>query len=95
MGDGTRYGVLWSQLPSDSRTARAECPDLVWGDAERLLWSVEYSLRVIAWQRTKDGSKGRNRPKPLQTPMERARNRRNRDEAIANKEEIDRILGMV
>ena len=83
------------QLPKESRTARCDCPDLIWSDAERLLWSIEYSLRILTWQKSKDGSKGRNRPRPLQTPMERHRNRQAADAAIAHKAEIDKVLGMV
>lgn len=95
IADGTMYGILWEQLPKESRTARRDCPDLIWGDAERLLWSIEYSLRILTWQKSKDGSKGRNRPRPLQTPMERHRNRQAADAAIAHKAEIDKVLGMV
>lgn len=93
--DGMRLGILWSQLPASSRVARADLPDLAWGDSERLLWSIEYTLRVIAWQRTEDGAKGRRKPKPLQTPAERSANIRNAEEAIADRAEVDRILGMV
>lgn len=92
--DGTRWGILWQQLPADSRTARLAEPDLAWGDAERLLHMMEYHLRVLVWQRSKDGGKGRNRPKPLKTPMERAKNRRAADSALAHRAEIDRALGM-
>lgn len=95
IADGTMYGILWEQLPKESRTARRDCPDLIWGDAERLLWSIEYSLRILTWQKSKDGSKGRNRPRPLQTPMERHRNRQAADAALAHKAEIDKVLGMV
>lgn len=33
-----------------------------------MLAQVEYRLRVLAWQKTEDGSKGRNQPKPLDPP---------------------------
>lgn len=92
--DGTRWGILWEQLPADSRLARLAAPDLAWGDAERLLHMMEYHLRVLVWQRSKDGSKGRNRPKPLQTPEERRRHREAADAALAHRAEIDRQLGM-
>ena len=94
VADGTRWGILWEQLPSDSRMARLGQPDLAWGDAERLLHMMEYHLRVLVWQRSKDGSKDRNRPKPLQTPAERIRNRAAADSALAHKAEIDKVLGM-
>ncbi len=92
--DAVRWAVLWEQLPQESRTVRLAAPDLAWGDAERLLHMMEYHLRVLVWQRSKDGAKSRNRPKPLQTPAERRRNRNAADAALAHKAEIDMVLGM-
>lgn len=71
MGDG--YSVLHaatlvSQLPRSSRVARATDERATWGDSEVLLSLIEYQLRVIAWQGTEDGMKGRNRPRPLPVP---------------------------
>lgn len=75
---GTDYSrrhaaVLMEQLPADSRTARAQNPEAEWGATEYLLWRIEHTLRVIAWQSTEDGAKGRRPPKPLPTPADRAR----------------------
>lgn len=57
-----------------------------------MLWSAEYSLRCLVWQ--KGGGKGR-RPRPMATPAERAR----RDRALATAEEarteVDAALAAV
>ncbi len=57
-------------LPSESITARAQG---AWTDSEWLLWSIEYSLRVLRWQNSKDGHSGRNAPRPLPTPADEQR----------------------
>lgn len=93
-GDLLTYSVLWEQLPRESRCVRKQNPDAEWTDAEYLLHSIEHSLRVLIWQKTKDGQKKRNEPKFVQTPGERARNQKHADNAIANRNEIDRILGI-
>lgn len=59
---------LASMLPANSRTFRAIEPSLAWGEQERLLASVVYLLEVMVWQKTKDGHKNRNKPKPPQPP---------------------------
>lgn len=64
--------ILMEQLPADSRTARAQNPGAEWGPTEYLLWRIEHTLRVIAWQPTEDGAKGRRPPRPLPTPADRA-----------------------
>lgn len=68
-----RTADLAAQLPRDSRALRALHPELEWSDADYMLWSIEYSLRVLRWQNTKDGQKGRNQPRPLPTPRDYAR----------------------
>lgn len=60
--------ALLAQLPPKSRTFRSERPELEWGSVEALLSSIEYSLRVLRWQNTKDGQKGHNPPKPVPVP---------------------------
>lgn len=88
-------GEYWAQLPRESRTSRLLAPDSAWGDAEWLLWSVEHSLRVLVWRQvTRDGQKGRNMPRPIDTPRQVADARRRRDSALAARAEIDRALGM-
>ncbi|MBR2681418.1 MAG: hypothetical protein IKE23_11840 [Exiguobacterium sp.] len=68
-----RTADLAAQLPSDSRSFRAVRPELTWTDRDYMLWSIEFSLRVLRWQPTKDGQAGRNKPRPLPTPADRAR----------------------
>lgn len=91
--DPEMYSVLWTELPPESRCARREVPDLAWGDAEYLLRSIDYSLRVIAWQRTKDGARGRNAPSPCPTPGEAARRRDAAERSRRNADSIARQLG--
>ena len=68
-----RTADLAAQLPSDSRSFRAIRPELMWTDRDYMLWSIEFSLRVLRWQPTKDGQANRNKPRPLPTPADRAR----------------------
>lgn len=68
-----RTADLAAQLPRDSRALRALNPELEWTDHDYMLWSIEYSLRVLRWQNTKDGQKGHNHPRPLPTPRDYAR----------------------
>lgn len=63
---------LAAMLPSDSLVFKAENPALEWGEVMYMLRNIEFMLRVLAWQNTKDGQKGRKKPKPIETPSERA-----------------------
>ena len=92
--DPLTLATLWVQLPEQSRCVRKHNPDAEWTDSERLLHSIEYTLRLILWQKTKDGQKGRDQPKPLKTPGEIRRAKQAADNALANKAEIDAILGI-
>ena len=65
--------TLSAQLPSESRIKRIYEPSYKWSDADYMLRSIEHSLRVLAWQQTKDGQRGRNIPKPIPTPAEESR----------------------
>ncbi|WP_049566890.1 DUF5361 domain-containing protein [Streptomyces sp. SBT349] len=67
-----RIGALYEQLLHDphSATARAAGGD-GYSRSEHLLFLVVDELRLATWLRTKDGAKGRNRPKrisPLAKP---------------------------
>lgn len=92
--DVSRLALLWASLPRESRTMRRLAPELSWSDAEYMLCSIEHSLRVLAWQNSKDGQKGRNAPKPLDTPAQRAQKEQAKANALANRAEIDSILGI-
>ena len=92
MPDLQRMAVLWEQLPADSRTARKLAPALEWGTAEYLIWQIEYGLRSLVWSLT--GDKNAPQPRPIQTPVQMAEAHRRRDAALADRDEIDEILGM-
>lgn len=74
IGDGTGrttwrdVAVLYALAAPGSALARATGGDSVWGLSEQLLAGIIDHLAVIAWQRTEDGAKGRNRPKPIPRP---------------------------
>ena len=92
--DCSRWALLWYALPRESRTARRQSPELRWSEGEYMLASAVHALQVLVWQRTKDGRRGRNKPRPPRTPAERAEAQRRRDNALAAREGIDRILGI-
>lgn len=92
--DLLRYSILYGQLPAESRTARRQNPELIWNASEYLLRNIEYQLRNIAWGLSKEAKNGTNKPVPIKAPAETIKSRRHADAALANKREIDRILGM-
>lgn len=92
--DLARMALLWQALPDDARCVRRAVPAALWTSTDYLLRAIEHAVRVLVWQRTEDGAKGRNAPEPIKSPAERARAEARRDEALAAREEIDRILGI-
>lgn len=83
---------LCDQLPKESRVARAQSPELEWGDSDYLLSRIEEGIRTLVWQQTKDGQKGRNVPKPNPTPADRARIKRKLD--ATDVDFVNQILGI-
>lgn len=83
--------ALMSQLPSSSRVAKALDPSAEWDDATYLLSAIEYDLRILIWQNTKDAQKNRNKPKPNETPIDIAK-KRERAKGF-DRRYIDKILG--
>ena len=59
-----------AHMPRDSACVRAVSPEAAWSDETYLLAAIEYDLRVLAWQNSKDGAKNRNKPKRMQTPAD-------------------------
>ena len=61
---------------------------------EQLLTALVNHIRILAWQNTKDGQKGRNAPDPIPTPEEalaKAKTAdRNAEKAKALKARLDR-----
>lgn len=84
--------VLCAQLPQDSRIFRALDPDNAYGYTQYLLRSIEYSARVLTWQQTEDGVKGRNQPEPSLLPSEIGTI--HLDDWTARKAYVDRVLGI-
>lgn len=71
----TRSGVKWrrlrvlvTNLPPGSATWRAMNLSAAWTDEAHLMATAVDVLAAANWQRSKDGQKGTNRPKPLQRP---------------------------
>lgn len=92
--DVARWGILFAQLPAASRCGRRLDPDAGWDDRTRLLHAIEHDVRAGFYMFSEDAKKKRNRPKPLQTPGERAENRRRADAALAAKESIAADYGI-
>lgn len=89
-----RYAILFEQLPVESRYLRKHCPDLEWRASDYLLRSIDYTLRLLNWGFSKDAQKGRNKPQPIKTPGEIAAAEERKEHALANRSEIDAILGI-
>ena len=83
--------ILLSQLPADSRLLRAEDVDFEWSQETYFLAQIEYDLRILIWQKSKDGQRGRNKPQPPTLPREE-RSKRRRTENF-DKSLVDRVLG--
>lgn len=93
---GTAYShshaaFLCVNLPKTGRVYTAICPDLAFDETLLILRQIEYDLRVIAWQGTKDARLHRNEPKPIPLPSESTT--KTRDEIMRDKEFVDSILG--
>lgn len=82
---------LMLQLPSTSRISKRFNPDNEWDDATYLLAAIEYDLRILIWQNTKDAQRNRNKPKPNVTPHDLAEKRKRAERF--DKGFIDSILG--
>lgn len=94
MPDLERTGLLWSQLPAESRCMRAENSALEWDSATYLLWHIEFQLRSLMWSLGYDKKRPTPKPVPLPTPSQIVEARRKRDEALAAQDEIREILGL-
>lgn len=83
IGDGTDrttwrdVAVIYAAAAPDSALVRATGSDAVWGLQEQLLAAAVDNLAILAWQRTEDGHKGRNRPEPIPRPGITDKNKEN------------------
>ena len=93
--DVQRYSMLFMALPREARSIQRISPEAQWSTTDYLLWLLEFDVRSL--QRLlldKKASSGQKAPKPLPTPAETAHNIERKENALKNKEEIDRRLGM-
>lgn len=65
-----------------------------WSEAERLIASCEFSLRVLRWQPTEDGHMDRNRPTHAIPPRERPSAASGRGYTEEDMEAIAEALGI-
>lgn len=80
-------------LPRESATVRAVAPETVWGPQEHLLAEVADTLRWIAWSKSSDGAKNRNKPKPIPRPGQADKSAgRFKDAAVLPVDEVKRLL---
>jgi len=64
----------------------------MWDTENMLLADIADSNRIIAWQKTKDGQKGRNVPKPIPRPgVEDTKSKRVKGDAIPINEFTQRL----
>lgn len=59
---------LAANLPPGCALFRATGGDMAWTTEMHMLARLDYDLRILAWQKTEDGKKGRNQPKPIDPP---------------------------
>ena len=81
-------------LPEQSRTARRRLPELRWSQTDYLLWRVEHQLRLLSWGLSDAKKRSPEAPRPISTPAQLADARRRAASALANRAEVDKILGM-
>lgn len=80
-------------LPHESATIRELSPANLWGPQEYLLASIADSLRWLVWAKTRDGSRGRNMPKPIPRPGDVNRSQGRFKDAVALPlDEVKRLL---
>lgn len=83
--------ALATQLPAESRVMRELDAELEWTQQDYFLAQIEYDLRILIWQNSKDGQRNRNKPKPPKLPAEiRAESRRGEN---FDRDLIDKMLG--
>ena len=83
--------ALAAQLPVESRCYKFDHPEAAWTAGDYLLAEIAYGISILAWQNTKDGQKGLNRPKRPVTPAQRAEMERKLSET--DFDYIDKMMG--
>lgn len=84
--------VLAAQLPRESRCLIKINPDLEWSNEMSALARIDYEFQILL--NAMSGKKGGQKPKPIQTPGERAKLREQLEEIENQMDEMNRILGI-
>ncbi len=93
--DIERCGLLFEELPLNSRSMQRLQPTAQWDTTDYMLWLIEYHLRSLLWaMMDKKGRAKTQPPKPLPTPAQRAEKIKHKENAERNKQEIQQIIGL-
>lgn len=84
--------VLGLAQDPKSLFARAYNPDVIWTLEALLQAEVIDTLHDLRWMKTKDGSKNRNRPKPLKRPGVEVRED---EEVVGDAMEMDDLKALI
>lgn len=84
--------ILAAQLPQTSRVMRAIDPDVAYTEETTLLRNIEYALRVLVWQNTRNGKSGIDKPEPVKMPSERRE--KSDEEKQKDRSLVDKVLKM-
>lgn len=79
---GTEYGVAHAAalarcLPAGSAVMRAIDPALEWADSDYILAQIEHDVRMLAWALSGGKKSKAPKPRPIESPTERAKRARN------------------
>ena len=74
---------LAANLPTESRCMCMLEPALEWSKQDHLLAAIANRLSILVWMQSKDGSKGRNKPKMIEPPKQRQQIRAQKEEQLS------------
>lgn len=84
---------LAANLPHGCALYRAAGGPAAWSDEIHMLAAVEFRLRVLAWQKTKDGKNGTKVPEPMTPPPTAHEKQAKADKAASRREAYLRRTG--
>lgn len=86
-----RLAALTSQLPPESRVARAAHPELRWETSDYLLRQIEFQIRALMW--SLGGGKG-EKPQLIPSPDEYETRQEAQEREQAKRDSIAAMLGL-